>query len=137
MKPPLYMLALPRAQQEFRCCDDMRGVRVIDRNRAVSPVRWARKLGAAIPASFRVFRRQMATPIAPPIHVGTPVVSSTGRRLGVVRSMVVEVDSGGASYAVSSDAAGVGRVVLFPRHVLRGRDDVAIVDERVARRLTA
>ena len=137
MKPPLYLFVLPRAQQEVRCCDDMRPVRAIDRNRAVSPVRWTRKLGAAIPASFRVFRRQMATPIVPAIHAGTPVVSSTGRRLGVVRSMVVEVDSGGASYAVASDEAGVGHVVLFPRHVLRGRDDVAVVDDRVARRLTA
>jgi hypothetical protein len=55
----------------------------------------------------------------------------------VVRSLLVEVDSGGASYAVASDAAGAGRVVLFPSHVVRRRDDVAIVDDRVARRLTA
>lgn len=138
MKPPLYMLALPRAHREFRCCDDdLRRVRAVDRGHVVSPVRWARKLGAAVPASFRVFRRELARPIEPTIHAGTPVVSSTGRRLGVVRSLLVEVDSGGASYAVASDAAGAGRVVLFPSHVVRRRDDVAIVDDRVARRLTA
>jgi hypothetical protein len=137
MKSPLYLLALPRAEQDLRRRDDMRRARAVDRNHVVSPVRWARKLGAAVPASFRVFRRQLATPISPTIQAGTPVVSSTGRRHGAVRSMVVEVDSGGASYAVASDTAGVGRVVLFPRHVLRGRDEVAIVDDRVARRLTA
>lgn len=114
MKPPLYMLALPRAHREFRCCDDdLRRVRAVDRGHVVSPVRWARKLGAAVPASFRVFRRELARPIEPTIHAGTPVVSSTGRRLGVVRSLLVEVDSGGASFAVASDAAAPGGSCCF------------------------
>jgi hypothetical protein len=129
MKAALYMLALPRSEQNAspRAPD-----RRADPRTPAWPLRWPRKLATAVPASLRVFRKQLSTPL--PIDPGTPVVSSLGRSLGVVRSMVVEVDSGFAAYAVSPDAQDA-RVILFPRHALREANDVAVVDERLAQRL--
>jgi hypothetical protein len=130
---PLYLLALPRYEEEIkRCCDDMR--QVPTKRQPAWPVRWTRKLGTAVPTMFRVFRRQMETPLVPTIDPGTPVVSSKGRSLGVVRSLVVEIDTGGASYAVAPED-GSARVILLPRQTLRETDEVAVVDERVVRRL--
>jgi sporulation protein YlmC with PRC-barrel domain len=133
VKPPLYLLAMPRSEEEFRrCCDD---VRIGSRERHASgwPVRWSRRLATAVPTSVRVFRRQMATPLGA-IEPGTPVISSRGRSLGVVRSVVLEIDSGGAAYAVGPDGEDA-RVMLLPRQALREDDDVAVVDERVVDRL--
>jgi hypothetical protein len=110
--------------------DDLR--RVVVRSEPAWPVRWIRKLATAVPAA-RVFRRQMATPLSSAIEAGTPVLSSSGRHLGVVRSLVVEVPSGVASYAVA--AVGGARVILLPQRSLVERNDVAVIDERVARRL--
>jgi len=83
---------------------------------------------------IRVFRRQMAAPLTPTIDPGTPVVSTGGRSLGVVRSLVVEIDTGGASYAVAPEG-GDAHVILFPRQTLRELNEVAVVDENVVRRL--
>jgi hypothetical protein len=133
VKPPLYMLALPRYEEEVkRCCDDLRRVRA--EARPAWPIRWTRKLGTAMPTTVRVFRRQMATPATPTIDPGTPVVSSRGRSFGVVRSLVVEVGTGGTSYAVALENGDV-RVILLPRSTLHETDEVAVVDEQVARRL--
>ena len=133
MRMPLYMLALPRAEEEARrCCDD----RVV-RTRAVTrswPSRWTRKIATSVPMSLRVFRRSMAAPLTPPIETGTPVVSSTGRSLGVVRSVVVQVESGGPAYAVGP-RDGDAQVVLLPRHTVAIEAHAAVVDERVLRAL--
>jgi hypothetical protein len=136
MKPPLYLLALPRADEDRRRSEVARRVRDA-RVPTAGPVRWVRTFAAAVPTSLRVFVRQMTTPLGSTIDAGTPVFSSTGRRLGVVRSLVVEVGSGGASYAVTSETAGSARVVLLPKHALRGMADVAVIDERDASRLPA
>jgi len=129
MKLPLYMLALPRSDEEVRrCCDD-HPMGMTDGQAHAWPVRLSRKLATAVPASVRVFRRQMATPLTT-IEPGTRVISSRGRSLGVVRSMLVDVDSGGASYAVTTDGEDA-RVILLPRLALREDADVAVVDERV------
>jgi hypothetical protein len=133
VKPPLFLLALPRYEEEARrCCDDGRRVRV--EARLAWPVRWTRKLGTAVPTMFRVFRRQMATPATPTIDPGTPVVTSRGRSLGVVRSIVVEIGSGGTSYAVALKDGDAG-VILLPKQTLHETDDVAVLDDRVVRRL--
>ena len=133
MKPPLYMLALPQYEQEVkRCCDDLRRVRAVAR--PAWPIRWTRKLGTAVPTTFRVFRRQMATPATPTIDPGTPVVNAAGRSLGVVRSLVVEVGTGGTAYAVALEH-GDARVILLPRQTLHETEEVAVVDAQVARRL--
>jgi|1185.fasta_scaffold1108938_1 hypothetical protein len=135
MKLPLYLLALPYAEDEARrCCDDRRAIARASRTPAW-PLRWPRKVAAAVPASLRVFRRELARPVAPPIDAGTPVLSSSGRSLGVVRSVVVDVASGGSAYAVAPTDGPRARVLLLPREEVRGRNDIAVIDERVVRRL--
>ena len=63
-------------------------------------------------------------------------VSSSGRPLGTVRSVVVEVDSGRSSYAVSQDRSqDGGRVLLLPRNAVDHRDDVVVIEERILQRL--
>ena len=132
MKLPLYVIALPRYEEEMRRRrEDLRRVHNAG---PAWPVRWTLKLASAVPTSLRVFRRQMATPLASTIAPGTPVVSSRGRSLGVVRSLVVEIGTGGSSYAVASEG-GDARVILLPRQTLHEDHEVAVVDERVARRL--
>ena len=133
MKLPLYLLALPNAEQDAkRCCDDRRAIVRASRTPAW-PVRWPRKLAAAVPASLRVLRRELARPVAPDVDAGTPVLSSSGRSLGVVRSVVVDMSSGSAAYAVApSDGA---QVLLLPREEVHGANEVAVIDERVVRRL--
>ena len=133
MKLPLYLLALPNAEQDAkRCCDDRRAIVRASRTPAW-PVRWPRKLAAAVPASLRVLRRELARPVAPDVDAGTPVLSSSGRSLGVVRSVVVDMGSGRAAYAVApSDGA---QVLLLPREEVHGANEVAVIDERVVRRL--
>jgi hypothetical protein len=133
VKLPLYLLALPNAEQDAkRCCDDRRAIVRASRTPAW-PVRWPRKLAAAVPASLRVLRRELARPVAPDLDAGTPVLSSSGRSLGVVRSVVVDMSSGSAAYAVApSDGA---QVLLLPREEVHGANEVAVIDERVVRRL--
>ena len=135
MKLPLYLLALPSAEQEAkRCCDDHRAIARISRTPAW-PVRWPRKLAAAVPASFRVLRRELASPVPSDIDAGTPVLSSSGRSIGVVRSVVVDVSSGNAAYAVTQPEGPRAQVLLLPREEVRGANEFAVIDERVVRRL--
>jgi len=90
----------------------------------------------AVAAAFVVFRRQLAQPPVKPASEGTLVVSSSGRPLGTVRSVVVEVDSGRSSYAVSQDRSqDGGRVLLLPRNAVDHRDDVVVIEERILQRL--
>jgi adenine/guanine phosphoribosyltransferase-like PRPP-binding protein len=133
VKLPLYLLAL-RFEDEIRQRPRVhhRGSPV--QERAAWPLRWPRKLATAVPTMVRVFRRQMATPATGTIDPGTPVVTSRGRSLGVVRSLVVEIGTGGTAYAVSLREGDAG-VVLLPRQTLRETDEVAVVDDRIVRRL--
>ena len=135
MKVPLYLLALPYAEDEARRSRAGRRHAPPARRSPAWPVRWPRKLAAAIPASLRVFRRQLAQPVATRIDAGTPVLSSSGRSLGVVRSVVVDVGSGGSAYAVAKPDGPRAQVLLLPREAVRGADEIAVVDERVVRRL--
>ena len=135
MKLPLYLLALPYAETEAkRCCDDHRAIAHASRTPAW-PVRWPRKLAAAVPASFRVLRRELARPVVSEIDAGTPVLSSSGRSLGVVRSVVVDMSSGSAAYAVAPPDGPSAQVLLLPREEVRDANEVAVIDERVVRRL--
>jgi hypothetical protein len=131
MKAPLYLLALPRYEENLRASNARRPQ--TRRTAPAWPLRWPRKIATALPTSVRVFRKQMSTPLGS-IDPGTRVISSKGRSLGVVRSIVVEVDSGFSAYAVSADAHDA-RVMLLPRHALTEGDDVAVVDDRLAERL--
>lgn len=126
MKPPLYLLALRYELNSPNAAPSRRA----ERRSPAWPLRWPRKLATALPTGVRVFRKQMSTPLGS-IDPGTPVVSSRGRSLGVVRSMVVEVDSGFAAYAVSPDAQDA-RVILLPRQAVRETNEGAVVDERLA-----
>jgi len=132
---PLFLIALPRVEEEARrCCED----RIVPRpptRQPVWPLRWPRKLVAAVPAGFRVFRRELARPVGASIVTGTPVLSSSGRSLGVIRSLVVDVGSGGTAYAVAQPDGPLARVLLLPRDAVRGKNEVAVVDERVVRTL--
>ena len=134
MKLPLYLLALPAVEEEARRRRDRRPVARAPRSPAW-PVRWPRKLAAAVPASLRVFRRELARPVATTIHAGTPVRSSSGRALGVVRSVVVDVGSGGSSYAVAPAEGPRAQVLLLPREAVRSANEIAVIDERVVRKL--
>ena len=135
MKLPLYLLALPSVENEAkRCCDDRRPVARATRTPAW-PLRWPRKLAAAIPASLRVFRRELAGPVTRTIDTGTPVLSTSGRAIGVVRSVLVDVGSGGTAYAVAPSDGPRARVLLLPRDAVRGANEIALIDERVVRRL--
>ena len=102
------------------------------------PHRWARKIRIAVPAALAVFRRQLAQPAVKPASEGTPVRSSNGRPLGTVRRVVVELDSGRSSYAVTPDQPdGYARVLLLPRDLVSHRDNVIVIEERVLQRLSA
>src|SRR5262249_32578219 len=57
--------------------------------RPLWPRRWSRQLRLAVPAALAVFRQLAVKPASE----GTPVMSSTGRPLGTVRTVVVEIDS--------------------------------------------
>jgi hypothetical protein len=131
---PLYLLALPRVEEEARRCREDRVAPRTTRGSAW-PLRWPRKLGAAIPAGFRVFRRELARPVGASIVTGTPVLSSSGRSLGVIRSVMVDVGSGGTTYAVAPADGPRARVLLLPRDAVRGANEVAVIDERVVRTL--
>jgi hypothetical protein len=134
VKLPLYLMALPRAEEEARrCCEDRTVPRAT--RGPVWPLRWPRKLAAAIPAGFRVFRRELARPVGARIDAGTPVLSTSGRSLGVIRSLMVDVGSGGTAYAVAPADGPRAQVLLLPRDAVRGRNEVAVVDERVVRTL--
>jgi hypothetical protein len=63
------------------------------------------------------------------------VLSSSGRSLGVVRSVVVDIRSGSAAYAVARPDGPSAEVLLLPREEVRGANEVAVIDERVVRRL--
>jgi hypothetical protein len=135
MKAPIYaLLAVRRGVEERRCCDDRPPPQATD-DRSAWPVRWTRKLRIALPASLRVFRRQIAQPSTPLVAAGTPVISSTGRPVGTVRDVVVELGSGRAAYAVSSGEREQGRVLLLPRETLNARRDRAVIEERVLKGL--
>ena len=135
MKLPLYLLALPSVENEAkRCCDDRRPT-VRSHRTPAWPRRWPRKLAAAVPASLRVFRRELAGPVAARIDTGTPVLSTSGRSIGVVRSVMVDVGSGGTAYAVAPADGPRARVLLLPREAVRGANEIAVIDERVVRRL--
>jgi hypothetical protein len=131
---PLYLLALPRIEEEARRSRENRTVSRPTRGPAW-PLRWPRKFAAAIPAGFRVFRRELARPVGARIVTGTPVLSSSGRSLGVISSVMVDVGSGGTAYAVSPADGPRARVLLLPRDAVRGANEVAVIDERVVRRL--
>ena len=135
MKLPLYLLALPYAENEARRSRSERWPVAPARRSPAWPVRWPRKLATAVPASARVFRRELAWPVAATIDTGTPVLSSSGRSLGVVRSVVVDVGSGGTAYAVAHPDGPRAQVLLLPREAVRGADEIAVIDERVVRRL--
>jgi hypothetical protein len=98
-------------------------------------MRWPRKLAAAVPAGFRVFRRELARPVGARIVTGTPVLSSSGRSLGVIRSVMVDVGSGGTTYAVAPANGPRAHVLLLPRDAVRGANEIAVIDERVVRTL--
>ena len=131
---PLYLLALPRVEEEARRCSADRTMPRAKTGPAW-PLRWPRKLAAAVPAGFRVFRRELAGPLGASIVTGTPVLSSSGRSLGVIRSVMVDVGSGGTTYAVAPADGPRARVLLLPRDAVRGANEVAVIDERVVRRL--
>jgi hypothetical protein len=134
MKAPLYLLMTNRPNdRRARCCDDRPPA--IDVTRPVWPLRWGQKGRVAVPAAIAVLRRQLSQPVADRIAIGTPVVSSGGRDLGVVRDVVVELGSGRTSYAVGDQRSGRGNVRLLPRDLVRTRQDVAVVEERVLQRL--
>jgi hypothetical protein len=134
MKAPLYLLMTSKPSNDrVRCCDD-RPTSVAVTSPAW-PLRWGRKSRVAVPAAIAVLRRQLAQPIAERIAIGTPVVSSGGRQLGVVRDVVVELGSGRTSYAVSDQPSGRGNVRLLPRDLVRTHRDVAVVEEHVLQRL--
>jgi len=134
MKPPLHVLLAAPAAPERRCCDDRPAAR-IEHTGPTWPVRWTRKLRVAFPASLRVFRRQIAQPAGPLVASGTPVVSSTGRPVGTVRDVVLELGSGRAAYAVSSGEPTEGRVLLLPRETVNAGRGGAIIEERVLKGL--
>jgi sporulation protein YlmC with PRC-barrel domain len=69
------------------------------------------------------------------VDAGTPVISSSGREVGRVSGLMVELPSGRASYAVESEASH-GRVLLLPRDALRRAEDSVVVEERLLDRLT-
>lgn len=133
---PLYMIIASQPRwEERRCCDD-RPPPAVRRARPLWPLRWARKSAIAIPAATRVFRRQMAQPAATPIVAGTPVVTTSGRHLGLVRDRVVGLGSGTTSYAVADgERTGEGRVLLLPGRSVRPEGDIAIIDDRIVRTL--
>jgi hypothetical protein len=138
-KPPLqFLLASAVALhpwEDERCCDDRPRAVAVARQ-PMWPRRWARKIRLAVPAAFAVFRRQLAQPAVKPASEGTPVVSSSGRSLGEVRSVVVELRSGRSSYAVSQNRSDDdARVLLLPRDAVAHRNDEVVIEEQVLRRL--
>ena len=135
MRLPLSVLTRPTTPWEVtRCCDDLPRGAVLDRTPTL-PRGWPRKLLSAVGPSVAVFRRQIAEPAGGTAEVGTPVVSSSGRDLGTVSGLVVELTSGRALYAVNSEPSLEGPVLLLPRGSVRPSKDGIVIDEHVLRRL--
>ena len=133
MRPLVYTLAMPPRPVATRCCDDVPPpIARREQSRPTLPKRGARKLAIALSASIRVFRRQLRQPAIPAVRSGTPVVTVSGRKVGTVRDVVVELRSGRTSYAVATEEPHDerGRVLLLPREALRDRTSVAVVDDR-------
>ena len=92
-----------------------------------------RKLRVAVPSSFAVFRKTVASPVDPRVSIGTRVVTNRGREVGHVQRVLVDLPNGSTTYAVRlGDAYPVAPVLLLPRESIRSAHDpdVAIVDER-------
>jgi sporulation protein YlmC with PRC-barrel domain len=133
MRALIWAMTVPPHPVATRCCDDVPPRATSTSSSQASPGRWAHKLAVAVPASFRVFRRQLRQPAVPSVAAGTPVVTPSGRRVGTVHDVVVELRSGRTSYAVLTDEPHdePARVLLLPREALRTRRSVAIVDDRL------
>jgi sporulation protein YlmC with PRC-barrel domain len=135
MRPLIYTLAMPPRPVATRCCDDVPPRGMSPASRPAWPARWAHRLAVAVPASIRVLRRQLRQPATPAVASGTPVVTVSGRKVGTVRDVVVELRSGRTSYAVATEEPrdAPGRVLLVPRDAVRNRTSVAVVDDRIVR----
>jgi PRC-barrel domain len=93
-------------------------------------------MSKAIGPSFALFRHQIAEPLGGGLDVGMPVVSSSGRELGTVSGVVVEIGSGRTSYAVASEETLEGHVLLLPREAFREDPAAGVIDEHVLQELT-
>ena len=135
MRALIWAMAVPPRPVVTRCCDDVPPRGTSTSSSQALPGRWAHKLAVAVPASFRVFRRQLRQPADPAVASGTPVVTPGGRRIGTVHDVVLELRSGRTSYAVLTDEPHdePGRLLLLPREALRTRRSVAVVDDRLVR----
>ena len=135
MRALIWAMAVPPRPVVTRCCDDVPARGTSRSSSRLSRGRWAHKLAVAVPASLRVFRRQLRQPAVPAVASGTPVVTPSGRRIGTVHDVVVELRSGRTSYAVLTDGPhdDPGRVLLLPRDALRTARSVAVVHDRLVR----
>jgi sporulation protein YlmC with PRC-barrel domain len=131
MRALIWAMAVPPRPVVTRCCDDVPPRGASTSSSDAVPGRWVHKLAVAVPASLRVFRRELRQPAVPAVASGTPVVTPSGRKIGTVHDVVVEVRSGRTSYAVLTDEPHdePGRVLLLPREALRTRRNVAVVDD--------
>ena len=97
--------------------------------RPSAPVRWTLKLRKAVPASIRVFRRQVGEPLhQASIDVGTRIVSETGSHVGRVEEILVGVRNGHETVAVDATNLPEEWLLLVPSASLRaGTDDTMIL----------
>ena len=97
--------------------------------RPAAPVRWTIKLRKAVPASIRVFRRQVGEPLhQASIDVGTRIVSETGSHVGRVEEILVGVRNGHETVAVDATNLPKEWLLLVPSASLRaGTDDTMIL----------
>jgi sporulation protein YlmC with PRC-barrel domain len=112
----------PAAHPALRRSDD----------RPAAPLRWARKLRRAVPASLAVFRRQVETPVhAVTADVGTKVVSASGSYVGSVEEILVGMREGGTTVAVSATNLPRNWVLLVPERSLRSGSDAVVLADRL------
>ena len=118
---------IERTQGVTRCCDDHPPGAALEDG---SPrLRRTRKIVRGLPASLRVFRRSLRSPLLTPSLDGRRVVTPEGDLVGHISDQVVALGSGRAALVVVPDRqeAPASTVLLLPPEALR-----RTVDERVA-----
>jgi hypothetical protein len=123
---PLYLAArIERTQEAARCCDDRPPAATAER----SPrLRRTRKVARGLPASFRVFRRSLRSPLPTPALDGQKVVTQEGALVGHISDQVVALGSGRAALVIVPDRteAPASTVLLLPPEVLRRSVDAGV-----------
>ena len=141
MKPGLaYYLAVSRPSEPVTRWSPDGPARSRVHDRPAGPIRWTKKLFAAIPGVVSVLRGSFSHPVGPSTpDVGSSVVTARGEHVGTVTDLMVGLRTGSSRYAVRIDDGESHLVVLLPRAAFRTgpEEHVFVVDPTALERSRA